>query len=143
METSTLESNKEIARKTFEAIQNKDYALLESITDTAKFKLHFPGFDKPLNFEESKQINSDYDTAFPDVKINIEYQVAEGDLVMSRVVFNATNTGDFQGIPASGKKIKASGMTIQRIVENKIVEEWDEMDALGMMQQIGAIPNQK
>lgn len=142
MDTSALESNKKIARQTFEAIQNKDYDLLESITDTAKFKLHFPGFDKPLNFEESKQLNSDYDTAFPDVKINVEYQVAEGDLVMSRVVFNATNKGDFQGIPASGKNIRASGMTIQRFADNKIVEEWDEMDALGMMQQIGAIPHQ-
>lgn len=140
METKTLNTNKKIARQTFEAYEKNDFAALEKITDTAKFKLHLPGADKPLKYEDSVKFNKQYNVAFPDVKVTIENQIAEGDFVMTRVIYKGTNKGTFQGIPASGKKIKVSAMTLQQIVNGKVVEEWDEFDALGMMKQIGAIP---
>ena len=140
METKTLNANKKIARQYFEASEKNDYAALEKITDTAKFKLHLPGADKPLKYEDAVKFNKQYNEAFPDVKLTIENQIAEGDFVVTRVIYKGTNKGAFQGIPASGKKIKVSGMALQHIVKGKVVEEWDEFDSIGMMKQIGAIP---
>ena len=140
METKTLNANKKIARQSFEANSKGDFDTLEKITDTKKFKMHFPGYKNPLNFEEAKKMGMGYNTAFPDAKVTIENQIAEGDYVVTRVIYTGTNKGEFQGMPASGKKTKSSGMTLQHIVNGRIVEEWDEFDALGMMQQIGAIP---
>jgi steroid delta-isomerase-like uncharacterized protein len=93
-----------------------------------------------MNYKEAEKMNDEYNTAFPDTKITIENQIAEGDFVVSRVIYQGTNKGEFRGMPASGKKVKTSGFSLQKIVNGKIVEEWDEIDALGMMQQIGAVP---
>lgn len=140
MTTQTLENNKKIARQSIEAFEKKDYNLLEKITDTSKFKLHVPGNKNPLNYKEAVKFNNEYNTAFPDTKVTIESQVAEGDHVVTKLSYHGTHKGELQGIPASGKKVKVTGMSLQRIVNGKIVEEWDEMDSLGMMKQIGAIP---
>lgn len=141
METSkTLETNKKIARQTFEAFEKKDFALLDKITDQKKFKLHFPGNPQPLNFEEAKKLNAEYNSAFPDMKIAINLQIAEGEYVVSRVTYHGINKGSLRGIPASHKKVSVTATAIQRIVDGKVVEEWDEFDELGMLHQIGAVP---
>lgn len=140
METKTLEANKKIARQSFEAFSNNDYTLFEKIADTKKLKTHFPGYEKPLDYAATVKLNKEYNAAFPDAKATIEFQIAEGDYVATRVTYHGTNKGEFQGIPASNKKIKTTAMALQHIVNGKIVEEWDEFDALGMMQQMGAIP---
>lgn len=140
METKTLEDNKKIARQTFEAFEKHDLNLLDALTDQNKFKMHLPGIAEPLNFKEAKEFNNEYNKAFPDAKVSIDFQVAEGEYVFTRVTYNGTNTGEFQGMPASNKKTTVTGSSIQRIVNGKIVEEWDEFDQLGMLKQIGAIP---
>lgn len=140
METQNFEANKKIARQSFEAFEKKDFSLLEKITDTSKFQLHFPGKTESLNYQEGVKLNEEYSSAFPDAKVTIENQVCEGEYVVSRVTYDGTHKGELQGISPSYKNVKVTGITIQRIVDGKIVEEWDEFDALGMMQQIGAIP---
>lgn len=140
MDTKIVEANKKIARQSVEAVAKGDYDLLEKITDSKKFKLHFPGYQKPLNYDEAEDLTDIFNMAFPDIKATIENQIAEGEYVVTRVMYQGTHKGEFRGIPATGKKVKVSSMTIQHIVEGKITEEWTEMDSLGMMQQIGAIP---
>jgi predicted ester cyclase len=140
MDTKTLSANKKIARQSFEANSKGDYDSLEKITDTKKFKMHFPGYKNPLNWNDAVEMGKSFNTAFPDTKVTIENQVAEGDYVVTRVIYQGTNKGEFQGMTASGKKTKTSGLSLQHIVKGKIVEEWDEVDTLGMMHQIGAIP---
>lgn len=141
METKTQEANKKIARQSFEAVSKCDFNLLQKISDTKKFKLHFPGFPTPLNYKESEKLAESFNSAFPDTKVTVENQIAEGDFVFSRITYDGTHMGEFQGITATNKKVKTSGMSLQHIVEGKIVEEWNQMDSLGMLQQIGAIPN--
>lgn len=140
MASQNFQENKKIARQSFEAFEKNDYSLLEKITDTGKFRLHFPGQPQPLNYEDAVKLNKEYNTAFPDTKVTIENQVAEGEFVVTRVTYTGTNKGEFQGTPASNKKATVTGLSMQRIVNGKIVEEWIEFDALGMMQQIGVIP---
>ena len=77
--------------------------------------------------------------AFPDGRITLEDQFAEADKVVSRWTFVGTHRGEFMGIAATGKRITGSGMAISRILGNQIVEEWEEVDFLGMMRQLGVL----
>ena len=76
--------------------------------------------------------------AFPDIKVTVEDVFAAGDRVALRWSGTMTHTGDTLGLPATGKTVHSTGITIARIVEGKIVEGWDNWDQLGMLEQIGA-----
>jgi steroid delta-isomerase-like uncharacterized protein len=76
--------------------------------------------------------------AFPDIKIKVEDAFGSGDKVVVRWSANMTHRGDHLGMPATGKTVRLTGITIARIVEGQIVEGWDNWDQLGMLQQIGA-----
>ena len=78
--------------------------------------------------------------AFPDTKFTIEDQIAEVDKVVTRWKTTGTQTGEFMNIPASRKKITITGIEIDRFNNGKIVEDWNEFDQMGLMQQIGVVP---
>lgn len=78
--------------------------------------------------------------AFPDIHFTIEDQVAEGDRVVTRWTARATHQGEFQGIPPTGKSGTVTGITINRFADGKVVEGWTNLDTLGLLQQLGAIP---
>jgi steroid delta-isomerase-like uncharacterized protein len=82
-----------------------------------------------------------YHGAFPDAQITVEDQIAEGDKVITRWTGRGTYQGEFTGVPPSGNRVETAGMTIDRFSGGKIAETWTIYDALGMMQQIGAIPS--
>ena len=75
--------------------------------------------------------------AFPDFHLTIEDQIAEGNKVITRVIFRGTHQGDYRGIAPTGKQIKYSGIAIDRIVDGKVVEMWHVADTCAMLQQIG------
>jgi steroid delta-isomerase-like uncharacterized protein len=82
-----------------------------------------------------------YLTAFPDVKITIEKEIADGDYVVQHLRAIGTNTGQFNGMPATGKKANTTGaMTTKFDQSGKIVEVWSFFDNLGLMQQLGVVP---
>jgi predicted ester cyclase len=80
-------------------------------------------------------------SAFPDLHLVIEDQIAEGDKVVTRVTFHGTHQGEFRGAAPTGKQVRYSGIAIDRIVEGKVVEMWHVADTLSLLQQIGAIPS--
>jgi len=77
--------------------------------------------------------------AFPDVDIRPEAMIEEGDLIATRWVATMTHQGDQLGVPATGRRISVTGMTIVRLQDGKIVEAWNNYDQLSLMQQIGAL----
>jgi steroid delta-isomerase-like uncharacterized protein len=79
-------------------------------------------------------------SAFPDLKITLGLQVAEGDLVVQQATTTGTMKGEFAGMPASGKKATWEAIHITRIKDDKIVEHWAVQDQLGMLQQLGFAP---
>ena len=79
-------------------------------------------------------------TAFPDGYMTIEDLIVEGDLVGVRNSWHGTQTAEFYGIPASGKRVDVTSIGLDRVVDGKVVEGWGEMDMVGMMQQLGAMP---
>jgi steroid delta-isomerase-like uncharacterized protein len=91
--------------------------------------------------EGAKEFAMMYRNAFPDVQLSIEDQIAEGDKVVTRWIGSGTHLGELMGIAPTGNQVRVAGMTISRIEEGKIAEEWEIYDALGMMQQLGAIPS--
>ena len=81
-----------------------------------------------------------YRTAFPDLRITVDEQVAEGETVVTRWTATGTNEGELMGIPATGKQATTAGININRISGGKLVEGWGLFDQLGLLQQIGAVP---
>ena len=90
--------------------------------------------------EGVKEFVTTYLTAFPDGKITIDAQIAEGDLVATRWTGRGTHNGDLMGIPPTGKQVTVDGITISRVEGGKVVEEWSNWNTLGMLQQLGVVP---
>ena len=79
-------------------------------------------------------------TAWSDLHFTVEDLVAEGDKVALHWSCSGTHTGEWMGIPPTGKRVTWSGIGIHRVVGGKIVESWDMVDNLGLMQQLGIVP---
>ena len=98
---------------------------------------HFTHLPSPTNREGFLAFVTQVRTAFPDVTLTLEDLIAEGDRVMSRVTMRCTHKGELEGIPPTGKVITISAFTVFRLVDGKIAEEWEILDELGMMHQLG------
>jgi steroid delta-isomerase-like uncharacterized protein len=92
--------------------------------------------------EGFKQLITSYRTAFPDVHLTVDDLIAEGDRVVARWTSRGTQTGPFGNIPPSGRSIEVPGISIFRIADGLIAEEWEGFDTLALMQQLGVIPAQ-
>jgi predicted ester cyclase len=79
-------------------------------------------------------------TAFSDTYYTVEEQIAEGELVVTTGIWGGTHSGDFQGLPPSGKSVAINAILIDRIQDGKIVEHRGLFDNLGILQQLGMVP---
>ncbi len=77
-------------------------------------------------------------TAFPDLHLEIEDLIAEGDKVVARFTARATHRAEFQGIPATGKQVSWEGIGILRFRNGQMVERWNQSDIPGLMEQLGS-----
>ena len=75
-------------------------------------------------------------SAFPDMQLSIEDQIAEGDKVATRVVFRGTHQGDFNGIPPTGRLVEYAGIAIDRIVDGKVVQMWHVANSSDIHRQL-------
>jgi len=90
--------------------------------------------------EGFKQVIGMFHMAFPDMHITIEDEFGEGDTVGTRGYMTGTHQGEFMGIPATNKPIKVEYIDLWRVENGKFVENWVQMDMLGLMQQLGVVP---
>ena len=134
----TPEENKAIVHRFFDAVWNKKD---DSLVDTylaVDFVEHFPGMEGGRDgFRRTAEV---FRTAFPDIVLTIEDEIATTDRVVHRWNWQCTHKGNFLGIPPTGKKLNFSGMTIVRMKEGQIAERWAGLDQLGMYQQMGLLP---
>jgi steroid delta-isomerase-like uncharacterized protein len=133
------ESNKAIIRRYRQAHNQNDMAALDEIV-AADIVSHssLPGL--PAGREGGKIAHQGSLAAFPDGKTTTDDLIAEGDKIVERFTFVGTHKGDFLGIPASGKQVKVTGMSIFRIANGKITEHWGENDGMGLLMQLGVLP---
>jgi steroid delta-isomerase-like uncharacterized protein len=141
-ETSTsAEENKALARRWFEDLFNAGNLEVADEITAPDHVNHDPTLpDIPTGPEGQKQVVNLYRGAFTNAHISVEEQLAEGDRVVTRWTSSGTHQGEFMGVAPSGNQVRITGITINRVSGGKIEESWTNYDALGMMQQIGAIP---
>jgi steroid delta-isomerase-like uncharacterized protein len=134
------EQNKELVRQLLEEdISRGNVAVAERIIHPEFFDhTNPPGMQRGL--EGHNAIVRLFRAAFPDQWWQIEDLIAEGDRVVARTTMRGTHSGDFFGIPASGRAVTLTGVHVMRIADGRIIEHWGSNDDLGLMRQIGALP---
>jgi len=138
---NTPEGNKAVIRRFVEEVQNQK-------SEDAYWELNDPDFVNlaplPPGVTPDREGGFAYlfgfMNAFPDSRVVIDDMIAEGDQVVTKKTFTGTHTGDFAGIPATGKKVTLQFVDIMRVRDGKIVEHWNCIDQLSFMQQLGVIP---
>lgn len=138
---AAVSANKEIVRHLVDEVwTNRNFAAVDELV-AADYVGHDPNQPEPIKGREGfKQFAAMYQAAFQDATVTIDDQIAEGDLVVTRWTGRGTHTGELMAIAPTGKEVTVSGITISRLADGQVAEEWELMDALGMLVQLGAVP---
>src|SRR4030095_14533858 len=139
--SSLQEQNKSLAKRAFEELLSRGRFELAEELYAKDFVNH--GIHRNATLEEDQAALKGWHHAFSDIAIVPEKLIAEGDLVAVYWIARGTNTGRGNGLPATGKKAELAGITIWRIAEGKIKEEWSAFDQLSLMQQLGVLRGDK
>src|SRR5712691_2813912 len=132
--------NKEIVRRVTTEPWTGNYDVIDELV-ADDYVGYDPAMPEPMRGPGAvKEFLDQYRAAYPDASITIEEQIADGDWVATRWTGSGTQQGELMGIPATGKQVTVSGITLSRIAGGKIAEEWTNWDTLGMMVQLGAVP---
>jgi steroid delta-isomerase-like uncharacterized protein len=135
------EKNKEIARRVIEEVLGQGNFELAEQLYAKDFVNH--GLTRDISLKEDQEAARGWKQAFPDLKMTADLLIAEGDLVTVVWIASGTNTGTGNGLPATGKSGRMRGITIWRIVDGKLREEWSAFDQLSFLQQLGLMPATK
>jgi len=137
---SYLERNKELVRRMDEEVWNKGNLEIIDELYSPDIVWHFlPTGSETIGLDSLREHVRNHREAFPDWTEEIKHIVAEGDLVVIHFVSTGTNEGSFLGNPPTGKPIQINEMSIFRIVDGKIAEQWLIPDLLSLNQQLGFI----
>jgi steroid delta-isomerase-like uncharacterized protein len=135
----STEDNKAIVRRYLEEAWNRgNLGILDELT-APNYTRYISG-QSPLDREGQKQRIASFRQAMPDVHLTLEDIIAEGDRVVFRITLSGTQQGALMGVPPTGKTLTISAIDITRLTGGKIVEHWGQMDMLGLLQQLGAVP---
>jgi steroid delta-isomerase-like uncharacterized protein len=137
----SAESNKALSRRLLEEAFNAgNIDVVDELvtTDVVNHDAALP--EAMIGPDAAKASIRGYRTAFPDLRITIEEQIADDQAVATRWSAKGTQEGELMGMPASGKQATVTGITIDRIVDGRIAESWTNWDTLGMLQQLGVVP---
>jgi predicted ester cyclase len=139
-----LEKNKSIARRFSQVWGTGDLEILDELA-SPEITVSFPVFPHAIKgIAAFKEMLTRLRSAFGNADIQIEEEIAEGDKVVLRWSFSATHQAEFPpGIRPTGKRLKWTGISIYRIVDGKVVEETGEEDYLGILRQLGLIPESR
>ena len=139
--STQIEQNKAIVRRNYETADKNDLTTFSEQL-APDIAVHLPGIPGPLNREALLQMMNVMFSGLTERQHVFEEQIAEDDKVATRLTLHAVHTGEFQGMPATGKQIAVRQIGIHRIRNGKIVEVWTSSDDVGMMQQLGLMPSQ-
>lgn len=132
----SLEENKQIIRR-YQEIYNSNN--LDGLDEIMSFDVLTPKImpDMPPGLDGAKAVHQKTLLGMPDFHTEIQDLIAEGDKVVARVLMTGTHTGNFYGIPATGRRVEFTGVFVARIENGKIVEHWGEEDSLSLLKQLG------
>ena len=137
----SVQSNKETFRRYVDEVWKDENLGIADEVFAEKYLSHqSDGTVLERGPEDVKKFVTEYRSAFSDIENISEDMIGEDDKVVNRWTLHVTHTGEFRGIPATGKRITITGIGIFRFSEEgKVVESWDSLDQLGMLQELGAL----
>ncbi len=137
----SAEENKAIIRRWFESANQKKLDIADELF-APDYVLHNPDIAEGVHGPEGiKCLVSMYLNAFPDLGATIEDMFAEGNKVVTCWTFRGTHQGELMGIPPTHKQVTVTAITISRIGGGQITEDWNNLDTLGMLRQLGTVPS--
>jgi predicted ester cyclase len=134
------EANKQVVRRFVDEYQTAadEQAFAELLHPDVVDRSRPPGIADGA--EGVRQQFAAFRAAFPDFRAAIHDQIAEGDKVVTRKVFHGTHRGELMGIAPTGREVQIEVIDIVRVEGGQIVEHWNVVDRLGLLQQLGALP---
>jgi len=129
-----------VVRRIWEEIWNRgDLDVVDEVI-AEHYVGHIPAMPGPVQGPEAfKQLIASYRTAYPDVHVTVEDVIEDERRVVVRWTSHGTNTGSLMGMPPTGRVIEVPGISIFRLEDDKVAEEWEGFDTLAMMQQLGVV----
>jgi steroid delta-isomerase-like uncharacterized protein len=134
------EENKELVRRFVEEFWNEGNAAAADELMAPDAEIHMPTGER-VDLDGLKGFASAFRGSFPDWHSTLEELVAEGDRVAERWTGRGTHRGELQGIAPTDRRVEVPGSVFYRIVDGKIVEFRGQLDMMGLMQQLGAMPS--
>ncbi len=135
------DTNRNVVRRLFDEVWTKGNLPVADQLFASTYTHHDPSTPDFGRGPESEKLRATlYRTAFADFRLTIEDLTAEGEIVTARWSCRGTHKGDLNGIAPTGKQFAISGISIARFISGKMVEGWVNWDALGLMQQLGVVP---
>lgn len=143
----SLEENKALVRRAYlDGMNNRDMGIIEEVF-SPEYVSHFPGQPPTRGIEPIKAVLQSFFDAFPDIVFTVEDQMAEGDKVATRWSAQGTHQGEWRGFPPrergtppTGRHVVFSATDIYLIADGQVVEEWNTLEQLAVLEQIGAVP---
>ena len=137
----TTENNLAVIRRGFEEIWNRGNLAVADEPIAIDVVVHSPGEPEPLHgLEDFKRFNDKLRTGFPDLRVTIDDIFGLGDKVTVRFTARGTHLGQYRGLPPTGVRMTVTEICIYRLANGKVQELWQELNALGVMQQLGVVP---
>ena len=135
------DSNKTLVRRLFDEVWNKGHQQVADELFAQNYNHHDSSSpDLGRGPESEKKRVTLYRNAFPDIRFTVEDLIAEGESVTARWSCHGTHKGELNGIAPTGKQFTISGISVARFTNGKMIEGYVNWDALGMMQQLGVVP---
>jgi len=134
------DANKEIVRRVQEEPWRGNFDVIdEYVADD--YVGHDPSQPEPLRGREAaKEFIRTYQAAFRDARVTVDAMFADADTVITRWNGRGVHEGELMGIAPTGKEATITGITISRLANGKIAEDWSQWDTLGLLIQLGAVP---
>ena len=137
VQASSTDANKALVRRAIG--YNHGAADEASEIFAPDFVAYMPG-QPPMDRATMEHFIGDFAAGFPSYTYNIHDQIAQGDTVFNRITWRGVHSGEFAGVPATGRQIELRGINLFKVKDGRVVEQRAELDFLGLLQQIGAIP---
>ena len=132
----SVEENKQTVRDYFEAFLSKDFAWMDEHI-APDFVRNDPGLPFEVRGPDGvKKLADVLLDAFPDMSLDFEDLIGEGDKVMMRLTLHATHEGEFAGLAPTGRKVKVAVLDLFHVVGGRLEEHWALLDNMGLMRQL-------
>jgi predicted ester cyclase len=140
-----MENSKQLIIRFFDEVWNQRkleiaHDIFDNDCRTFQLGSGAPVTSTPRGPESVKNHIAEWLSGFPDLTFTIEQMISEGDRVSTLLAMDGTHIGEWLGIPPNGKRINIRLMTIHRVRNCKIIEDWVIVESLGFFQQLGILP---